>query len=76
MMKLSAILIDNIDEIIDRFDGIIARTDLLMELSTVLIDFLFDIFISHVDYFQHGSGYLSSWKLCYFPYLPGKGPLW
>ena len=72
-------IIDHIDEIISSFDESTILMKLLIvmiKLSTVLIDFLSNTSISHVDYYPHGSGYLSSWRLCYFPYLPCKAALW
>ena len=83
-------IIDHIYDIIENGNAIIDRTDknvvyicavidhagYIIYSSDEIMEFLSKISNSHIDYYPYGSEQLSSWKLCYFPYLPGKGPLW
>ena len=91
MMKLLNFsdIIDHIYDIIENGNAIIDRTDknvvhlcavidhagYIIYSSDEIMEFLSKIFNSHIDYYPYGSEQLSSWKLCYFPYLPGKVPL-
>ena len=77
-------IIDHIYDIIENGNAIIDRTDKngvdhtgdIIYSSDEIMEFLSKIFNSHIDYYPYGSEQLSSWKLCYFPYLPGKDALW
>jgi len=76
-------IIENVNAIIDRTDknvvyicAVIDHAGYIIYSSDEIMEFLSKISNSHIDYYPYGSEQLSSWKLCYFPYLPGKGPLW
>ena len=75
-------IIENVNAIIDRTDknvvyicAVIDHAGYIIYSSDEIMEFLSKISNSHIDYYPYGSEQLSSWKLCYFPYLPGKGPL-
>ena len=92
MMKLLNFsdIIDHIYDIIENGNAIIDRTDenvvyicavidhagYIIYSSDEIMEFLSKIFNSHIDNYPYGSEQLLSWKLGYFPYLPGKGSLW